>query len=94
MSSEAKVITPYSKPSPFAGHLIKRARLAYYQYEVTLPLYVMTPGERLVFNTFMAMVLSLLTLGTIIYLPSLIVRASHRMIWLYDGVDHKVHMEF
>jgi hypothetical protein len=57
----------------------------YYQYEVTFSAYVMTPGEKFILNTIVLVLLSLLTLGTVFYLPRFVTRAASRLIWLYSG---------
>ncbi|KAJ5611030.1 hypothetical protein N7510_007749 [Penicillium lagena] len=48
---------------------IDRVRLGYYRYEVTFGLYVMTPSEKLVTNTFVIVILTLLL----------------RLVWLLTG---------
>ncbi|TGZ79048.1 hypothetical protein EX30DRAFT_373376 [Ascodesmis nigricans] len=59
--------------------LVKYLRLKQYQFEVTFCPYVLTPGEKLVFNTILIILLSLFTMLITLYLPlqieSLITRA-------------------
>lgn len=62
-----------------------RVRLEYYRYEVTYGIYPMTPGEKLVANTFVIVVLSLLLWASLFYFPSLLYRKLSRLIWLLTG---------
>jgi hypothetical protein len=69
------------RPS-FLSNLIEQTKIAYYQYEVTSPLYVMTPGERLASTSFMVIILTLLIFMAITYIPPLVVIASRQLLWL------------
>lgn len=62
-----------------------RVRLEYYRYEVTFGLYVMTPSEKLVANTFVVVVLSLLLWALLLYFPSLLYHKLSRLVWLLTG---------
>ncbi|KAL4797906.1 hypothetical protein BDV19DRAFT_39284 [Aspergillus venezuelensis] len=62
-----------------------RVRLEYYRYEVTFGLYVMTPGEKLVANTFVLVVLSLLLWALLVYFPALLYQKLSRLVWLLTG---------
>jgi hypothetical protein len=62
-----------------------RVRLEYYRYEVTFGLYVMTPGEKLVANTFVVVVVSLLLWALLLYFPSLLYHKLGRLVWLLTG---------
>ncbi|KAI9930415.1 hypothetical protein ASPWEDRAFT_26944 [Aspergillus wentii DTO 134E9] len=62
-----------------------RARLEYYRYEVTFGLYVMTPGEKVVANSFVFVVLSLLLWALLLYFPSLLYHKLSRLVWLLTG---------
>jgi hypothetical protein len=62
-----------------------RVRLEYYRYEVTFGLYVMTPSEKLVANTFVVVVLSLLLWALLLYFPSLLYHKLGRLVWLLTG---------
>ncbi|KAF9892493.1 hypothetical protein FE257_001602 [Aspergillus nanangensis] len=62
-----------------------RVRLEYYRYEVTFGLYVMTPGEKLVANSFVMVVLSLLFWALLLYFPSLLYQKLTRLVWLLTG---------
>ena len=74
------------KPSIFS-RIVTRLQLMYYQYEVTFSAYVLTPGEKLILNTVVVLLISLLMLGIFSYLPQFILRVSERLFWLYYGVD-------
>ncbi|OOF91709.1 hypothetical protein ASPCADRAFT_177097 [Aspergillus carbonarius ITEM 5010] len=62
-----------------------RILLEYYRYEVTFGLYVMTPGEKLVANTFVIVVLSLLCWALLVYFPALLYHKLSRLVWLLTG---------
>ncbi|PWY63606.1 hypothetical protein BO83DRAFT_154964 [Aspergillus eucalypticola CBS 122712] len=64
---------------------VDRIRLEYYRYEVTFGLYVMTPGEKLVANTFVMVVLSLLFWALLVYFPALLYQKLSRLVWLLTG---------
>ncbi|KAL6230879.1 hypothetical protein BDW75DRAFT_56021 [Aspergillus navahoensis] len=62
-----------------------RIRLGYYRYEVTYGLYVMTPGEKIVANTFVAVFLGLLIWAMFCYFPGLLFQKFSRLVWLLTG---------
>lgn len=66
-------------------------RLKHYQYEVTFGLYVMDPMEKLVVNTIVLTIFSLLLYGLLFGLKPLLIRTLCRMIWCmsgsYEGVE-------
>lgn len=62
-----------------------RVRLEYYRYEVTFGLYVMTPGEKLVANTFVLVFLGLLLWASLVYFPALLYQKLSRLVWLLTG---------
>ncbi|PLB51177.1 hypothetical protein P170DRAFT_436260 [Aspergillus steynii IBT 23096] len=64
---------------------VDRVRLEYYRYEVTFGLYVMTPGEKLIANAFVMIVLSLLFWAALLYFPSLLYQKLSRLVWLLTG---------
>ncbi|EAS28280.1 uncharacterized protein CIMG_09484 [Coccidioides immitis RS] len=66
---------------------VDRLRLEYYRYEVTLGVYVMTPGEKLIFNSFILVVLSLMVWALFLYFPSLLYQKLSRLDWLLTGRD-------
>ncbi|KAI9039610.1 serine palmitoyltransferase small subunit family protein [Aspergillus affinis] len=64
---------------------LDRVCLEYYRYEVTFGLYVMTPAEKLVANTFVMVVFSLLFWALLLYFPSLLYQKLSRLVWLLTG---------
>lgn len=70
--------------NPFQ-RFVDRVRLEYYRYEVTFGLYVMTPSEKLVANTFVIVVLSLLFWALLLYFPQLLYQKLTRLVWLLTG---------
>lgn len=64
---------------------IDRVRLEYYRYEVTFGLYVMTPSEKLVANTFVMVVMTLLLWALLLYFPPLLYHKLSRLVWLLTG---------
>lgn len=74
----------------FVSSLIDHTKIAYYQYEVTFPLYVMSPGEKLAFNSFMLMFLSLLIFTVVTYLPPLVLLASRELLWLGKSAEKRL----
>ena len=67
-----------------------RVRLEYYRYEVTFGLYVMTPGEKLVTNSFVIVVFSLLFWALLLYFPPLLYQKLSRLVWLLTGHDSEM----
>lgn len=65
--------------------MIDRVRLEYYRYEVTFGLYVMTPSEKCVANTFVFTVLALLLWALLLYFPSLLYNKAGSFVWLLTG---------
>jgi hypothetical protein len=85
-------------PSPQSSSLVRqlfdRLRLEYYRYEVTFGIYVMTPGEKFVANTFVVVFLSLLIWALLLYFPSLLYQKLCRLIWLLTGRSDDVGVVF
>jgi Small subunit of serine palmitoyltransferase-like len=81
------------RSGPFK-RLFDRVRLEYYRYEVTFGIYVMTPGEKLVANTFVIVSLSLLIWALLLYFPSLFYQKLSRLIWLLTGQSEDVGVVF
>ncbi|CRG83656.1 hypothetical protein PISL3812_01011 [Talaromyces islandicus] len=59
--------------------------LEYYRYEVTFGVYVMSPGEKFVANTFVLVFFSLLFWASLLYLPPLLFSKLGRLVWLLTG---------
>ncbi|KAK9455268.1 hypothetical protein V1511DRAFT_459368 [Dipodascopsis uninucleata] len=58
-----------------------------YRYEVTMPLYVMTPTEAFIFNSFTLICLALLILTMCTYLPKSMQMFMSRTYYYYSGVE-------
>ncbi|OQD75127.1 hypothetical protein PENDEC_c008G00993 [Penicillium decumbens] len=69
--------------NPFQ-RVFDRVRLEYYRYEVTFGLYVLTPGEKLVANSFVFVALALL-FWALLYLPSMLYNKAGGLVWLLTG---------
>ncbi|KAI5854868.1 hypothetical protein BZA05DRAFT_314797, partial [Tricharina praecox] len=65
--------------------LIRFLQLKRYQYEVTFSLYMLTPLEKIIFNTFVFIALSLLIIAMSFYLPHHIAIVASRAWWYYAG---------
>ncbi|KAI2789533.1 hypothetical protein POX_d05026 [Penicillium oxalicum] len=70
--------------NPFR-RVVDRVRLEYYRYEVTFGIYVMTTSEKVIANTFVLVVLSLLFWAFLIYFPPLLFHKVSRLAWLLTG---------
>lgn len=84
MSTSTSTVPRNQSRNPFQ-RLVDRVRLEYYRYEVTFGLYVMTPSEKLVANTFVFVVLSLLLWALLLYFPQLLYQKLTRLVWLLTG---------
>lgn len=88
--SSATVVSSTSTPTSsqrrgLLRRIIDRVRLEYYRYEVTFGVYVMTPGEKFVANTFVVLFLSLLLWASFLYFPQLLIQKLGRLIWILTG---------
>ena len=70
-----------SMPAKVSNYL----RLRYYQYEVTFGLYMMTPGEKLVFNTIILSALAALLYALSWGLRPFIINSLCRIIYYITG---------
>ena len=59
--------------------------LRYYQYEVTFGLYMMTPGEKVVFNTILLGILAAIACGLFFGLQPFLVKLVCQMLWYMSG---------
>ncbi|QSS59920.1 DUF3317 superfamily protein [Histoplasma capsulatum] len=87
----------HDKPS-LLRRFTNRLQLAYYRYEVTYGIYVMTPEEKFVANTFLLVFISLLLWGLFLYFPPLLFQKLSRLAWILtgagiDGVRERVSAE-
>jgi Small subunit of serine palmitoyltransferase-like len=81
---------PIRRKQSLFSTFMGKIELMYYQYEVTFSPYVLTPGEKLVLNTIVVVLLTLLFVGMATYLPKLVARAAVRLFCLYAGAEDKL----
>ncbi|CAG8137216.1 unnamed protein product [Penicillium salamii] len=60
-------------------------RLKVYQYEVTFALYMLTPIEKLIFNTFLITLITMIAAGIYIYLPDHLRAIYGRLYYYWAG---------
>ncbi|KAL8693649.1 MAG: hypothetical protein Q9218_001559 [Villophora microphyllina] len=58
-----------------------------YQYEVTFSLYMLTPTEKFIFNSFLFLFISMIIIAALLYLPEHIVNLWYRAWYYYAGDD-------
>ncbi|KAI9826246.1 MAG: hypothetical protein M1819_007414 [Sarea resinae] len=58
-----------------------------YQYEVTYSLYMLTPTEKFIFNSFLFLFLSMVIIAISLYLPGHINTVANRAWFYYAGDD-------
>jgi len=61
-----------------------------YQYEVTFSLYMLTPTEKVIFNTFIFLFFSMIVVACSLYLPQHITFLANRAWFYYFGDDEAV----
>ncbi|PGH09690.1 hypothetical protein AJ80_07641 [Polytolypa hystricis UAMH7299] len=108
LSSASTAVSPslsqFSKPSSYLIQMeprrnllqraIDRVHLAYYRYEVTFGVYVMTPPEKLIANTFLIVCVSLLMWALFLYFPSVLFYKIGRLVWLITGNNRCAWSDF
>lgn len=90
MSTSYRAATSHGRSRNLVQRCIDHISLLYYRYEVTLGLYVMTPGEKFVANTFLVVFLSLFIWASLLYFPQLLFGKIGRMVWLLTGHSEDV----
>lgn len=65
--------------------LFRWMRLKIYQYEVTFSLYMLTPIEKLIFNTLLLGLIAMIAMGTYIYLPDHLLAIYGRLYYYWAG---------
>ncbi|KAG9236609.1 hypothetical protein BJ875DRAFT_455934 [Amylocarpus encephaloides] len=60
-----------------------------YQYEVTFSLYMLTPTEKFIFNSFLFLFFSMIIIAMTLYLPQHITFLTSRA-WFYYNGDEKL----
>ncbi|KAF2672516.1 hypothetical protein BT63DRAFT_422965 [Microthyrium microscopicum] len=71
----------FVKSDPLVAWL-KRKR---YQYEVTVPLYMLTPTEQFIFNSLLFLCLAIMFIAAGLYLPDHIMKISGRVYYYVNG---------
>ncbi|KAI9839357.1 MAG: hypothetical protein M1837_002124 [Sclerophora amabilis] len=82
-SSSSSGASSSSSPS----NLLRWLRLKRYQYEVTFSLYMLTPIEKFIFNSFLFLFLSMIIIAASLYLPHHINFLANRAWFYYAGDD-------
>ena len=70
----------------------QKLSLIYYQYEVTSPAYVLTPGEKLVMNTIVLLIIGFIAMGVCSYILPLLLNAVCKLFWVYERSGPAHHM--
>ncbi|KAL0637895.1 hypothetical protein Q9L58_003117 [Maublancomyces gigas] len=76
-----------------ASSLIKLLQRKRYQYEVTFSLYMLTPTEKIIFNSFLFIFLSMLILAASLYLPHHVHTIASRAWFYYAGDEDMLHAQ-
>ncbi|CAG8981589.1 hypothetical protein HYALB_00009468 [Hymenoscyphus albidus] len=58
-----------------------------YQYEVTFSLYMLTPTEKFIFNSFLFLFFSMIIIAGTLYLPHHVTFVFHRAWFYYNGEE-------
>ncbi|KAH9845210.1 Pfam:DUF3317 [Teratosphaeria destructans] len=90
----------YNPPSfprrPKTSNLFTETRyqlqLAYYRYEVNSALYVMSPGEKIAYNTIVFSLLLMLVLSVYYYFPRTVQLGFHRLGYYIMGSQDKLQL--
>ncbi|KAH8600868.1 hypothetical protein B0O99DRAFT_609682 [Bisporella sp. PMI_857] len=59
-----------------------------YQYEVTFSLYMLTPTEKFIFNSFLFLFFSMIIIAMTLYLPQHIAFLTNRAWFYYNGDEN------
>ncbi|KAI9822272.1 MAG: hypothetical protein M1832_003095 [Thelocarpon impressellum] len=65
-------------------HWLRRKR---YQYEVTFSLYMLTPAEKFIFNSFLFLFLSMIVIAASLYFPQHVTKVLSRAWFYYAGEE-------
>lgn len=69
----------------YASNLIRWLQRKRYQYEVTFSLYMLTPTEKFIFNTFLLLFISMIIVAASLYLPEHVMKMASRAWFYYAG---------
>ncbi|KAI9802846.1 MAG: hypothetical protein M1833_001445 [Piccolia ochrophora] len=59
-----------------------------YQYEVTFSLYMLTPTEKFIFNSFLFLFVSMIIIAASLYFPQHVQDIARRLWWYYAGENY------
>ncbi|KAM0796732.1 hypothetical protein BDR22DRAFT_892866 [Usnea florida] len=74
----------------YASNLIRWLQRKRYQYEVTFSLYMLTPMEKFIFNTFLLLFISMVIIAASLYLPEHVMKMASRAWFYYAGDETAV----
>ncbi|CAF9915526.1 MAG: hypothetical protein ALECFALPRED_010236 [Alectoria fallacina] len=74
----------------YASNLTRWLQRKRYQYEVTFSLYMLTPTEKFIFNTFLLLFISLIIVAASLYLPEHVMKMASRAWFYYAGDETAV----
>ncbi|KAI4239271.1 MAG: hypothetical protein LQ349_000486 [Xanthoria aureola] len=71
----------------YTSSLLRWLQRKRYQYEVTFSLYMLTPAEKFIFNSFLFLFISMIIIAASLYLPEHIMNMWYRAWFYYAGDD-------
>ncbi|OCK79409.1 hypothetical protein K432DRAFT_299891, partial [Lepidopterella palustris CBS 459.81] len=71
----------------YPSSLLRWLQRKRYQYEVTFSLYMLTPTEKFIFNSFLFLFLSMIIIAASLYLPEHIAGVANRAFYYWGGDD-------
>ncbi|KAI9878737.1 MAG: hypothetical protein M1830_010643 [Pleopsidium flavum] len=74
----------------YTSTLLRWLQRKRYQYEVTFSLYMLTPTEKFIFNSFLFLFLSMIIIAASLYMPEHITTIASRAWFYYAGDDAAV----
>ncbi|KAF1990098.1 hypothetical protein K402DRAFT_390407 [Aulographum hederae CBS 113979] len=75
----------------YSSDLMRWLSRKHYQYEVTFSLYMLTPTEKFIFNSFLFLFLSLIIIASSLYLPEHLSKLASRAFYYYAGGPEDTH---
>lgn len=76
--------------SEIAASLFRWLQRKRYQYEVTFSLYMLTPTEKFIFNSFLFLFFSMIIIAATLYLPQHLAFLTNRAWFYYNGPSPEV----
>ncbi|KAF2810583.1 uncharacterized protein BDZ99DRAFT_386242 [Mytilinidion resinicola] len=71
----------------YPSSLLRWLQRKRYQYEVTFSLYMLTPTEKFIFNSFLFLFLSMIIIAASLYLPEHLSLLARRAFYYWGGDD-------